>query len=119
MYDRPWQHVLDLYSNAVEGKLSVLHLFEPKVSFFIAPLASRWLHPQIKYLFFFLFLQKTLAHDDGKTEGKPLEAELETCTRKDGRTGRWERVNFRIVLSYNGASFDGWQKQPDLHTVQR
>ncbi|CAA7028830.1 unnamed protein product [Microthlaspi erraticum] len=91
MYDRPWQHVLDLYSNAVQGKFSVLQLFEPK---------------------------RTLVHDDGKTEEKPLEAEMETSTRKDGRTGRWERVNFKIVLSYNGASFDGWQKQPDLHTVQ-
>ncbi|CAH2058600.1 unnamed protein product [Thlaspi arvense] len=91
MYDRPWQHVLDFYSNAVEGKLSVLHLFEPK---------------------------KSLVHDDGKTQGKPLETELEISARKDGRTGRWERVNFKIVLSYNGASFDGWQKQPDLHTVQ-
>lgn len=49
----------------------------------------------------------------------PLETEMETCGRKDGRTGRWERVNFKILLSYNGASFDGWQKQPDLHTVQR
>lgn len=23
-----------------------------------------------------------------------------------------------IVLSYHGGSFDGWQKQPDLNTVQ-
>ncbi|CAN7131914.1 unnamed protein product [Brassica rapa subsp. narinosa] len=91
MYDRPWQHVLDFYSNAVARKLSVLNLFEPN---------------------------KILAHDDGEREGLPLETELETCGRKDGRTGRWERVNFKILLSYNGASFDGWQKQPDLHTVQ-
>ncbi|KAL1210918.1 hypothetical protein V5N11_011272 [Cardamine amara subsp. amara] len=91
MYDRPWKHVLDFYSNAVEGNLSILNLFEPK---------------------------KSLVHDDGKTEEIPLETEMETCTRKDGRSGRWERVNFKIVLSYNGASFDGWQKQPDLHTVQ-
>ncbi|RID49882.1 hypothetical protein BRARA_H00650 [Brassica rapa] len=90
MYDRPWQHVLDFYSNAVARKLSVLNLFEPNI----------------------------LAHDDGEREGLPLETELETCGRKDGRTGRWERVNFKILLSYNGASFDGWQKQPDLHTVQ-
>ncbi|XP_009108025.1 tRNA pseudouridine synthase A isoform X2 [Brassica rapa] len=90
MYDRPWQHVLDFYSNAVARKLSVLNLFEPNI----------------------------LAHDDGEREGMPLETELETCGRKDGRTGRWERVNFKILLSYNGASFDGWQKQPDLHTVQ-
>ncbi|ESQ44539.1 hypothetical protein EUTSA_v10003453mg [Eutrema salsugineum] len=92
MYDRPWQHVLDFYSNAVEGKLSVLKLFEDN---------------------------KTLVRDDDAiTQGTPLETELDTSGRKDGRTGRWERVNFKIVLSYNGASFDGWQKQPDLHTVQ-
>ncbi|XP_010450368.1 PREDICTED: uncharacterized protein LOC104732519 isoform X2 [Camelina sativa] len=91
MYDRPWQHVLDFYSNAVEGKLPVLDLFQPK---------------------------KYLVHDEGITDGMPLETELETCTRRDGRSGRWERVNFKIILSYNGTSFDGWQKQPDLHTVQ-
>ncbi|XP_052115744.1 uncharacterized protein LOC107477802 [Arachis duranensis] len=28
------------------------------------------------------------------------------------------RVTFKIVLSYHGASFDGWQKQPGLSTVQ-
>ncbi|KAG2314922.1 hypothetical protein Bca52824_018044 [Brassica carinata] len=89
MHDRPWQHVVDFYSNAVEGKLSVLSLFGPK---------------------------KSLVHDNGESEGMPTE--LDTCSRKDGRTGRWERVNFKILLSYNGASFDGWQKQPDLHTVQ-
>ncbi|CAH8378633.1 unnamed protein product [Eruca vesicaria subsp. sativa] len=88
MYERPWKHVVDFYSNVVGGKLSVLNLFEPK---------------------------KFLVHDDGESEAMP---ELETCARKDGRTGRWERVNFKIVLSYNGTSFDGWQKQLDLHTVQ-
>ncbi|KFK36937.1 hypothetical protein AALP_AA4G191800 [Arabis alpina] len=92
MYDRPWKHVIDFYSNAVEGKLSVLSLFQIKKSL--------------------------LVKDDGETESKAIETELETCGRKDGRTGRWERVNFKIVLSYNGSSFDGWQKQPDLHTVQ-
>lgn len=34
------------------------------------------------------------------------------------RTGRWARATFKIVLSYNGGSFDGWQKQPGLNTVQ-
>ncbi|CAN8287066.1 unnamed protein product [Cochlearia groenlandica] len=91
MYDRPWQHVLDFYSNAVQGKLSVMNLFETK---------------------------KPLVNGDVRNEVKPLEADSEVSTRKEGRTGRWERVNFKIVLSYNGASFDGWQRQPDLHTVQ-
>ena len=34
------------------------------------------------------------------------------------KSGRWARANFMIVLSYHGGSFDGWQKQPDLNTVQ-
>ncbi|CAN1159818.1 tRNA pseudouridine synthase A [Linum perenne] len=37
---------------------------------------------------------------------------------KEDRSGRWERVTFKIVLSYHGCSFDGWQKQPGLNTVQ-
>lgn len=36
----------------------------------------------------------------------------------NGKAGRWARVTFKIVLSYHGASFDGWQKQPGLNTVQ-
>lgn len=35
-----------------------------------------------------------------------------------GRTGRWARATFKILISYNGNSFDGWQKQPGLNTVQ-
>ncbi|KAK4396656.1 tRNA pseudouridine synthase A [Sesamum angolense] len=34
------------------------------------------------------------------------------------KTGRWARVTFKILLSYHGSSFDGWQKQPGLNTVQ-
>lgn len=36
----------------------------------------------------------------------------------EDKAGRWERVTFKIVISYDGASFDGWQKQPGLNTVQ-
>jgi tRNA pseudouridine(38-40) synthase len=39
-------------------------------------------------------------------------------TSENDKAGRWGRVNFKIVISYNGTSFDGWQKQPDLNTVQ-
>ncbi|KAK6147480.1 hypothetical protein DH2020_018392 [Rehmannia glutinosa] len=46
--------------------------------------------------------------------GKP---ELVSVPALD-RTGRWARVTFRILLSYHGFSFDGWQKQPGLNTVQ-
>ncbi|XP_039166120.1 tRNA pseudouridine synthase A isoform X2 [Eucalyptus grandis] len=34
------------------------------------------------------------------------------------RSGRWERRTYKIVLTYHGGSFDGWQKQPGLNTVQ-
>lgn len=34
------------------------------------------------------------------------------------KAGRWARATFKIVLSYHGGSFDGWQKQPGLNTVQ-
>ncbi|KAJ6803996.1 pseudouridylate synthase [Iris pallida] len=37
---------------------------------------------------------------------------------REGRAGRWERMTFKIILSYHGGSFDGWQKQPGLNTVQ-
>ncbi|KAL2897907.1 tRNA pseudouridine synthase A [Bienertia sinuspersici] len=36
----------------------------------------------------------------------------------DGKSGRWDRVTFKIVVSYHGEYFDGWQKQPGLNTVQ-
>jgi hypothetical protein len=41
-----------------------------------------------------------------------------TTTFSKGRGGRWERVTFKVVISYHGGSFDGWQKQPGLNTVQ-
>lgn len=45
--------------------------------------------------------------------------ETETSTEPSKqRTGRWKRLTFKIVLSYHGGTFDGWQKQPGLHTVQ-
>lgn len=45
------------------------------------------------------------------------ESNLMNVSLKE-RKGRWERKTFKIVLSYHGGSFDGWQKQPGLNTVQ-
>ncbi|CAO2817867.1 unnamed protein product [Amaranthus hypochondriacus] len=42
---------------------------------------------------------------------------VENCL-PDDKSGRWERVTFKIVVSYHGEYFDGWQKQPGLNTVQ-
>ncbi|XP_021715876.1 uncharacterized protein LOC110683775 [Chenopodium quinoa] len=36
----------------------------------------------------------------------------------DDHSGRWARVTYKIVVSYHGEYFDGWQKQPGLNTVQ-
>ncbi|CAM8903398.1 unnamed protein product [Rhodiola kirilowii] len=45
--------------------------------------------------------------------------DAETAADDNGKkNGRWARFNYKIVVAYNGNSFDGWQKQPDLHTVQ-
>lgn len=53
---------------------------------------------------------QTSIHDDSET--------VEVSDEKGERSGRWERVTFKIIISYNGGAFDGWQKQPGLNTVQ-
>ncbi|CAK7345794.1 unnamed protein product [Dovyalis caffra] len=90
MYARPWQEVVDFYSNVVNGHLSLFHLFETE----------------------------TDVHDDDKIVEVSDETELLEGDTNVGKPGRWARVTFKIVLSYHGGSFDGWQKQPGLHTVQ-
>ncbi|XP_021275910.1 uncharacterized protein LOC110410506 isoform X1 [Herrania umbratica] len=57
-----------------------------------------------------LFGTEAGIHDDSKT--------VEVSDEKEERSGRWERVTFKIIVSYNGGAFDGWQKQPGLNTVQ-
>lgn len=91
MHARPWQEVVDFYSKSVNGQLSLLELFG------------------------------TQAHDvhcDDKIEEVSNETGLLEGVSNVGKSGRWARVTFKIVLSYHGGSFDGWQKQPGLNTVQ-
>ncbi|KAJ6372831.1 hypothetical protein OIU76_027208 [Salix suchowensis] len=91
MYARPWQEVVDFYSKSVNGRLSLLELFG------------------------------TQAHDvhvDDKIEEVSNETALLEGVSNVDKSGRWARVTFKIVLSYHGGSFDGWQKQPGLNTVQ-
>ncbi|KAE9614040.1 putative tRNA pseudouridine(38-40) synthase [Lupinus albus] len=66
-----------------------------------------------------LFPSQALLNDNDTAIPPPLsdKIELESVAPKN-RTGRWERATFKIVLSYHGGSFDGWQKQPGLNTVQ-
>lgn len=63
------------------------------------------------------FSQTHHVHNDSEIPEVSEKTELETVSTED-RTGKWARVTFKIVLSYHGASFDGWQKQPGLNTVQ-
>ncbi|KAF5176140.1 Pseudouridine synthase family protein [Thalictrum thalictroides] len=90
MYERPWQQVNDFYSRLVNGGLSLS--------------AS-------------LLFQDERALSKETCDNDITEVSEET-ELKGGRTGRWDRVTFKILLSYHGNSFDGWQKQPGLNTVQ-
>ncbi|KAJ9145655.1 hypothetical protein P3X46_028013 [Hevea brasiliensis] len=90
MYARPWQEVVEFYSNVVNGHSSLLELFGTQMPF---------------------------VHDDVKIQEISCKTQLDDSSNKE-KFGRWARVTFKIVLSYNGGSFDGWQKQPGLNTVQ-
>ncbi|XP_027342025.1 uncharacterized protein LOC113854902 [Abrus precatorius] len=90
MYARPWQRVNDFYLNIVRGNLSLQLLFEP---------------------------ESLPDHNDTGIAALSDKTELESVASED-RCGRWARLTFKIVLSYHGGSFDGWQKQPGLNTVQ-
>ncbi|KAG8661294.1 tRNA pseudouridine synthase A isoform X3 [Manihot esculenta] len=90
MYARPWQEVAEFYSNMVNGHSSLLELFGTQIHF---------------------------VDDDAKIQEVSCETQLEDSLNKE-KFGRWARVTFKIVLSYDGGSFDGWQKQPGLNTVQ-
>ncbi|KAL3533215.1 hypothetical protein ACH5RR_006736 [Cinchona calisaya] len=95
MYARPWQKVNDFYSEMVQGRVSLSDLFKKET-----------------------FLRQICAiHHNAENLDYHHEYDLESLPAKD-RTGRWARVTFKVLLSYHGGSFDGWQKQPGLHTVQ-
>ncbi|KAI3859625.1 hypothetical protein MKW92_039947 [Papaver armeniacum] len=97
MYDkRPWQKVHNFYLNLVNGRLPIQSLFGTERSSF----------------------KDTSVQFDAKS----LEACEEAVGLVDGKNknkkGRWARATYKIVLSYHGDSFDGWQKQPGLNAVQ-
>ncbi|KAF8687266.1 hypothetical protein HU200_042941 [Digitaria exilis] len=95
MYARPWSRVLDFYAELVRtgaGSAGLAKLFaKDEADYNLDTTGENYL---------------TLS-----------EKQTATISSKD-RGGRWERVTFKIVLSYHGGSFDGWQKQPGLNTVQ-
>ncbi|XP_075674517.1 uncharacterized protein LOC142643695 isoform X2 [Castanea sativa] len=90
MEARPWQEVNEFYSNAVNGQSSLSALFG---------------------------IQTHHVHNNAEIPEVSDKTELESVSAEE-RTGRWARSTFKIVLSYHGGSFDGWQKQPGLNTVQ-
>lgn len=56
-----------------------------------------------------------------KSEGNIVESLDEYApetSQPEDQSGRWARATFKIVVSYHGEYFDGWQKQPGLNTVQ-
>lgn len=89
MYARQWQDVVNFYSNVVNGQTTLLKLFGSKAR-----------------------------HVPDDTYVEPSDESEVVITPAQKRAGRLARMNFKIVLSYHGGSFDGWQKQPGLNTVQ-
>lgn len=71
------------------------------------------------YVYFIEILSPQTHHVHNAPEIPDIseKAELESVSLED-RSGRWARVTFKIILLYHGGSFDGWQKQPGLNTVQ-
>ncbi|XP_071910089.1 uncharacterized protein [Coffea arabica] len=93
MSARPWQKVNDFYAEMVQGRVSLSDLFRKEL------------------------LQTCAVHDDTEIIEDIHENDIDSAPAKD-RTGRWARVTFKVLLSYHGGSFQGWQKQPGLNTVQ-
>ncbi|XP_004299762.1 PREDICTED: uncharacterized protein LOC101305074 [Fragaria vesca subsp. vesca] len=82
MSARPWQQVIDFYSDVVKGQ---------------KPLSA-------------------LLGTSSLSKNRICNS-IESVNSQN-RGGRWARLTFKIVVSYHGGSFDGWQKQPELYTVQ-
>ncbi|XAR63777.1 tRNA pseudouridine(38-40) synthase [Bertholletia excelsa] len=97
MYNRPWNQVVDFYSDVVNGRTLLSALFGTE---------CRELSPQMH----------PVCDDNDIVEASKKSEPMNIPT--EDRGGRWARVTFKIFLSYHGGSFDGWQKQPGLNTVQ-
>ncbi|CAH9070443.1 unnamed protein product [Cuscuta epithymum] len=94
MSARKWHRVAEFYSEMVKGQSNLEAVFQREV-----------------------LLQIPAIQDEAKTKEYTVESAVGSFPVED-RTGRWARVTFKIVLSYHGPSFGGWQKQPGLNTVQ-
>lgn len=93
--DRPWAEVLKFYSLVAAGKLSLSDLNFPGQS------------------------QHSGCQRTSCAKYQLLSAPLVSeNARKELKGGKWDRKTYKIVLSYDGSAFTGWQKQPGLFTVQ-
>nr|CAD1832036.1 unnamed protein product [Ananas comosus var. bracteatus] len=91
MYARPWDKVVGFYSRMVRGGKGASSLS-------------------------ILFPNENLESLESTENNQGCDEKALVIS--NGKGGRWERVTFKIVVSYHGGSFDGWQKQPGLNTVQ-
>ncbi|GAB2223589.1 hypothetical protein Droror1_Dr00017730 [Drosera rotundifolia] len=94
MYARPWEKVNDFYLDLVNQRSNLSDLFSVEINY-----------------------QKRDYVDAGDMPETVVECKEAPGHSKD-QSGRWARSTFKIVVSYHGKSFDGWQKQPGLNTVQ-
>lgn len=93
--DRPWADVLKFYSQVAIDRISLSDL---------------------------IFLGQAEHAGSKKTyhvkNGPPAAATTPKNSLKELKGGKWERITYKIVLSYDGSAFIGWQRQPGLLTVQ-
>lgn len=94
LYDKPWEDVIDFYSHLAAGRLSLSDLV---------------FHGSKK---------GTIARPDGNAAAPSCTGTHLENNSKKSKGGKWARKTFKILLSYDGNLFDGWQKQPGLNTVQ-
>ncbi|XP_078438913.1 pseudouridine synthase family protein [Wolffia australiana] len=101
MYNRSWQKVSNFYADIICGRWSLLSLF-PEVSSVSAGTVDS--------------VSGVASYDTA--ESRVGEDDTTDFAYEKGRKGRWARSTFKIDLAYHGGSFDGWQRQPGLNTVQ-
>ncbi|KAL6560109.1 hypothetical protein OROHE_006347 [Orobanche hederae] len=111
MHARPWQKVNDFYLDVVNGRRSLSEMFGKELMMMNGDrkLGGKTRGSKFSWTCGVHYGAEAVEYID-----KP---ELGSQNRS-GRSGRWARVTFKILLSYHGSSFDGWQKQPGLNTVQ-
>ncbi|KAL6521290.1 hypothetical protein OROGR_017859 [Orobanche gracilis] len=102
MHSRPWQKVNDFYLDVVNGRRSLSEMFGKEVGVFVKL-------GKVEIM--------TCVHYGAEVVEYSDKPELGSQNRSR-RSGRWARGTFKILLSYHGSSFDGWQKQPGLNTIQ-